>query len=188
MAEALHEAIRAEALNEVPVGAVVVLNGACIGRGHNASIQSHDPTAHAEIQALRIAAQHVRNYRLVGATIYVTIEPCLMCMGALLHARVQRVVFGCYDSKFGAAGSLYDLSSDARLNHQFEITAGVAEEECRVLLQQFFRRKRAGSERKRAMPKCPLQYPLLCSLLSFYLFGEEFQLSQCLGQTVSDRF
>src|SRR5580765_4467642 len=116
MAEALNEAVRAEALNEVPVGAVVVLNGERIGRGHNAPIKSNDPTAHAEIRALRAAAQHVRNYRLVDATLYVTVEPCLMCMGALLHARVQRVVFGCYDAKFGAAGSLYDLSSDARLN------------------------------------------------------------------------
>jgi tRNA(adenine34) deaminase len=142
MAEALNEAARAEALDEVPIGAVVVVNGVCIGRGHNASIKSHDPTAHAEIQALRAAAQHMRNYRLVGATLYVTVEPCLMCMGALLHARVQRVVFGCYDGKFGAAGSLYDLSSDARLNHQFEVTAGVAEEECRELLQRFFQKKR----------------------------------------------
>ena len=154
MTEALNEAIRAEAIDEVPVGAVVVLNGACIGRGHNASIQSHDPTAHAEIQALRAAAQHVRNYRLVGATIYVTVEPCLMCMGALLHARMQRVVFGCYDSKFGAAGSLYDLSFDTRLNHQMEVTAGVAEEECRELLQRFFQKKRASSGRKGDMTKC----------------------------------
>lgn len=149
MAEALNEAARAEALDEVPVGAVVVVNGACIGRGHNTPIQSHDPTAHAEMQALRAAAQQVRNYRLVGATIYVTVEPCLMCMGALLHARVQRVVFGCYDGKFGAAGSLYDLSSDIRLNHQFEVTAGVAEEECRVLLQRFFRKKRVDGERRK---------------------------------------
>lgn len=142
MAEALSEAVRAEALDEVPVGAVVVLNGECIGRGHNTPIVSHDPTAHAEIEALRSAARAVGNYRLVGATVYATVEPCLMCMGALLHARVQRVVFGCYDGKFGAAGSLYDLSSDTRLNHQFEITAGVAEEECRILLQRFFQKRR----------------------------------------------
>jgi tRNA(adenine34) deaminase len=148
MAEALREAARAETLGEVPVGAVVVLNGVSIGRGHNAPILSHDPTAHAEIQALRAAALQVGNYRLVGSTLYVTVEPCLMCMGALLHARVRRVVFGCHDSKFGAAGSLYDLSSDPRLNHQLTITSGVAEAECRALLQQFFQRKRKDQERK----------------------------------------
>jgi tRNA(adenine34) deaminase len=148
MAEALHEAERAEALGEVPVGAVVVVSGACIGRGHNAPILLHDPTAHAEVQALRAAAQHLGNYRLVDATLYVTVEPCLMCMGALLHARVQRLVFGCHDRKFGAAGSLYDLSSDIRLNHQLEVTAGVAEEQCRTLLQRFFQKKRASHERK----------------------------------------
>ncbi len=153
MTEALREAVRAEALGEVPVGAVVVLHGACIGRGHNAPILSHDPTAHAEVQALRAAALHLGNYRLVGATLYVTVEPCLMCMGALLHARVQRVVFGCYDSKFGAAGSLYDLSSDTRLNHRLEVTAGVAQDECRALLQRFFQQKRVSAERKESGPK-----------------------------------
>ncbi len=146
MAEALSEAMRAEALDEVPVGAVVVFNGECIGRGHNTPIVSHDPTAHAEIEALRSAARAVGNYRLVGATVYATVEPCLMCMGALLHARVQRVVFGCYDSKFGAAGSLYDLSSDARLNHRIEVTSGIAEGECRELLQRFFQKKRGSSK------------------------------------------
>jgi tRNA(adenine34) deaminase len=147
MREALSEAVRAESLGEVPIGAVVVLNGALIGRGHNAPIALYDPTAHAEIQALRAAARQVGNYRLVGATVYVTVEPCLMCMGALLHARVRRVVFGCHDPKGGAAGSLYDLSHDTRLNHQLAVTAGVAEEECRALLQRFFHRKRAGNER-----------------------------------------
>src|SRR5262252_4157607 len=118
MREALALAARAAEQGEVPVGAVVVKDGGIVGRGYNAPIVSHDPTAHAEIQALRDAARAVENYRLVGATVYATVEPCLMCMGALLHARVQRVVFGCHDRKFGAAGSLYDLSSDARLNHQ----------------------------------------------------------------------
>ena len=113
-----------------------------IGRGHNASLSLTDPTAHAEIQALREAARHVRNYRLVSATLYVTVEPCLMCMGALLHARIKRLVFGCYDPKAGAAGSLYDVARDHRLNHQLEVTAGVGEEESRALLQRFFRRKR----------------------------------------------
>ena len=147
MAEALVQAALAEAAGEVPVGAVVVVAGAVIGRGHNRPIGLHDPTAHAEIQALRAAAQHLGNYRLSDATMYVTVEPCVMCMGALLHARVQRVVFGCYDVKFGAAGSLYDLSQDARLNHRLLVTAGVAEAESRRLLQEFFRKKRRQGDR-----------------------------------------
>jgi tRNA(adenine34) deaminase len=126
----------------VPVGAVVVLNGTIIGRGHNSPISRNDPTAHAEIQAVREAAQHIGNYRLVGATVYVTVEPCLMCMGALLHARIKRLVFGCSDPKAGAAGSLYDVSRDPRLNHQIEVTAGVVEVESRVLLQRFFQKRR----------------------------------------------
>ena len=143
MAEALREAAQAEVADEVPVGAVVVQNGSLIGRGHNSSISLNDPTAHAEIQALREAARNVGNYRLVGATLYVTVEPCLMCMGALLHARVNRLVFGCYDPKAGAAGSLYDVACDPRLNHQIEVLAGVAKEESRALLQRFFQRRRA---------------------------------------------
>lgn len=142
MAEALLQAARAEAAGEVPVGAVVVVDGIVVGRGHNQPISLHDPTAHAEIQALRAAAQHLGNYRLVNATVYVTVEPCLMCMGALLHARVQRVVFGCHDAKFGAAGSLYDLSQDVRLTHRIQVTHGVAEAASRQLLQAFFRKKR----------------------------------------------
>jgi len=143
MTEALREAAQAEAAGEVPVGAVVVHDGVLIGRGHNAPIALDDPTAHAEIQALRVAAQCVGNYRLIDTTLYVTVEPCLMCMGALVHARVKRLVFGCYDPKAGAAGSLYDISTDQRLNHQIAVTAGVSEEECRALLQRFFRKKRA---------------------------------------------
>jgi tRNA(adenine34) deaminase len=139
---ALAEARQAEAEGEVPVGAVVVANEEIVGRGHNRPIQLHDPTAHAEVLALRDAASALGNYRLPGTTLYVTVEPCLMCMGALLQARVQRVVFGCYDPKAGAAGSLYDVSNDARLNHQIEVTAGVKEEECRELLQRFFRARR----------------------------------------------
>ena len=144
MSAALNEAARAEAGGEVPIGAVVVQNGMLIGRGHNAPITLNDPTAHAEIQALRDAARHVGNYRLPDTTLYVTVEPCLMCMGALLLARVKRLVFGCYDPKAGAAGSLYDVSNDSRLNHRIEVTAGVCEEECRVLLQGFFQRKRSN--------------------------------------------
>jgi tRNA(adenine34) deaminase len=142
MAEALQEAAQAEAAEEVPVGAVVVHNGGVIGRGHNAPISLSDPTAHAEIQALRDAARTLGNYRLADTTLYVTVEPCLMCMGALLHARVKRLVFGCYDPKGGAAGSLYDVPQDARLNHRIAVTAGVRAEESRVLLQRFFQRKR----------------------------------------------
>jgi tRNA(adenine34) deaminase len=142
MTAALREAAQAETEHEVPVGAVVVFNGTIIGRGHNSPISRNDPTAHAEIQAVREAAQHVGNYRLVGATVYVTVEPCLMCMGALLHARIKRLVFGCSDPKAGAAGSLYDVSRDPRLNHQIEVTAGVVEVESRVLLQRFFQKRR----------------------------------------------
>jgi tRNA(adenine34) deaminase len=127
---------------------VVVYNDTLIGRGHNASISLNDPTAHAEIQALRQAAQHLGNYRLVGATVYVTVEPCLMCMGALLQARIKRLVFGCCDAKAGAAGSLYDVSHDPRLNHQIEVRAGVRDEESRTFLQDFFQRKRSMGERK----------------------------------------
>jgi tRNA(adenine34) deaminase len=148
MTEALREAARARARNEVPIGAVVVFNDTLIGRGHNASISLNDPTAHAEIQALRQAAQHLGNYRLVGATVYVTVEPCLMCMGALLQARIKRLVFGCGDAKAGAAGSLYDVSRDPRLNHQIEVIAEVGAEESRALLQQFFRQKRDQSRVK----------------------------------------
>jgi tRNA(adenine34) deaminase len=142
MAEALNEAARAEAAGEVPVGAVVVCNDALIGRGHNAVIALNDPTAHAEVLALREAARYAGNYRLIGATLYVTVEPCLMCMGALLHARVKRLVFGCHDPKAGAAGSLYDVAHDPRLNHQLEVTTEVSEGESRAVLQRFFRSRR----------------------------------------------
>lgn len=147
MTEALAEAVLAEASGEVPVGAVVVLNNMIIGRGHNRPISFNDPTAHAEILALRDAARTLSNYRLPGTTLYVTVEPCLMCMGALLQARMQRLVFGCYDPKAGAAGSLYDVSHDPRLNHQLEVTTGVRVDESRALLQRFFRSKRKREER-----------------------------------------
>jgi tRNA(adenine34) deaminase len=146
MTYALEEATRAESIGEVPVGAVVVFDGELVGRGHNQPISLCDPTAHAEIVALRDAGGRLENYRLPGAVLYATVEPCLMCMGALLHARVQRVVFGCFDPKGGAAGSLFDVSHDTRLNHQLVVTAGVKEEESRALLQQFFRRRRSSSE------------------------------------------
>jgi tRNA(adenine34) deaminase len=142
MTEALAEAVLAEADDEVPIGAVVVLNDLIIGRGHNRPISQNDPTAHAEMIALRDAARTLNNYRLPGSTLYVTVEPCLMCMGALLQARVSRLVFGCYDLKAGAAGSLYNVANDPRLNHQLEVTAGVHAGESRELLLRFFRSKR----------------------------------------------
>ena len=143
MTEALAEARLAFQEGEVPVGAVVVLSGGIIGRGHNQPIGQSDPTAHAEILALREAARKIGNYRLAGATLYVTVEPCVMCCGALVAARIERVVFGAPDPKAGAAVSLYRLLDDPRLNHQVVVTGGVLAEECGALLQQFFKKKRA---------------------------------------------
>lgn len=142
MRAALVEAERAEAADEVPVGAVVVSGARIVGRGHNAPLSSNDPTAHAEVLALRQAAGEMRNYRLVDTTLYTTVEPCLMCMGAMLHARVKRLVFGCFDPKAGAAGSLYNVPMDTRLNHRPEVTSGIGAEDSRALLQRFFRTKR----------------------------------------------
>ena len=142
MDEALREAVSAGERGEVPVGAVVVLDGRVLGRAGNASIAHHDPTAHAEVLALRAAAAVARNYRLPGATLYVTVEPCLMCIGAIIHARVARLVFGCHDPKAGAVGSQFDLAADPRLNHAVAVTAGVSEDECRGLLQSFFQARR----------------------------------------------
>jgi len=143
MQEALAEARLAWAADEVPIGALVVNPvGEIIGRGHNRPIAAQDPTAHAEIIALRQAAARIGNYRLPGCSLYVTIEPCIMCVGALLQARIQRLVFGAADPKGGAIVSLYRLADDPRLNHRMEVVAGVAAEQCRQLLQNFFRRKR----------------------------------------------
>ena len=143
MGLALEEARRAEAAGEVPVGAVVVLDGRVIGRGHNRVIAASDPTAHAEIVALRDAAQAVSNYRLAGADLYTTVEPCPMCCGAAVNARVTRVVYGAADPKAGAARTLYRLLDDARLNHQVTVVAGVRSAECAALLSGFFQKKRA---------------------------------------------
>lgn len=141
MGEALALAAQAEAAGEVPIGAIVVADGRIVGRGFNQPMASVDPTAHAEILALREAARTLANYRLTGATLYVTVEPCLMCVGAALLARVGRVVYGAPEPKFGALVSLVDVSS-LRANHRFEITAGVREAECRERLQSFFRARR----------------------------------------------
>jgi tRNA(adenine34) deaminase len=142
MREALVEARRAADAGEVPIGAVLVLDGAIVARGYNRPIGSVDPTAHAEICVLRDAARALGNYRLVGATLYVTVEPCLMCVGALVHARVAEVVFGAPEPKTGALGSAFDALGLPGLNHRFTVTRGICEEECRVLMQEFFKARR----------------------------------------------
>ena len=142
MQEALRQAEIAGREGEVPIGAVVVLNGEIIASAHNRTIADCDPTSHAEILALRRAATHLANHRLIGATLYVTLEPCIMCAGALVQARVERVVFGCRDRKAGALGSTCDIRRDAQLNHSFEVIEGIEEDRCRFLLQEFFRNKR----------------------------------------------
>jgi len=139
---ALGEARQAAEAGEVPVGAVVVLAGRVLARGHNRPIALHDPTAHAEILALREAARELGNYRLTGATLYVTIEPCVMCCGAAVHARIARLVYGADDAKAGAVRSVHRLLDDARLNHRVEVTAGVRAAECGARLSEFFRAKR----------------------------------------------
>lgn len=143
MREALLLARQAAALEEVPVGAVVVLDGKIVGRGFNQPIVRHDPSAHAEIMALRDAAAQLGNYRLPGCTLYVTLEPCLMCAGAIMHARIARVVFGAADPKTGAAGSVVNLFAESRLNHHAEIVGGILAEECGTLLSNFFSARRS---------------------------------------------
>ena len=142
MREALEEARRGAAAGEVPVGAIVVIDGAIVARAHNAPIALADPTAHAEILALRAAGEKRGNYRLTGATLYATVEPCAMCCGAALHARVARVVYGARDPKAGAVESLYQLLDDARLNHRAATTGGVLADEAARLLSRFFETRR----------------------------------------------
>ena len=142
MRAALEEAEAAAESGEVPVGAVVVAGGEIIARGHNRSETDNDPSAHAEIVALREAARRTGNYRLTDATLYVTLEPCAMCMGALVQARIERLVFGAYDPKAGAAGSAIDLSDSPSFNHRFEINGGVLAEECGSVLKAFFESRR----------------------------------------------
>lgn len=139
---ALAEARQAGQADEVPIGAVVVLDQRIVGSGHNQPIGSHDPTAHAEIIALREAAQAIGNYRLTGATLYVTIEPCAMCAGALVNARIKRVVYGAADVRAGAVASVFQICTNSSLNHQAEITTGTLEAECRELMQSFFQQRR----------------------------------------------
>jgi len=139
---ALDLASQANAIDEVPVGAVVVRDGEVIGRGFNAPIGTRDPTAHAELQALRDAARTLGNYRLNACDLYVTLEPCAMCAGAIQHARIARVVYGALDPKTGACGSIIDLFAEQRLNHHASVTAGVLADECAQVLQNFFARRR----------------------------------------------
>jgi tRNA(adenine34) deaminase len=142
MAQALEQARLAQAAGEVPVGAVVVCDGRVVGRGHNQPVGRHDPTAHAEVMALREAAAALGNYRLDGCTLYVTLEPCAMCSGAMLHARLARVVYGARDPKTGAAGSVLDLYAQPRLNHQTTVQGGVLADACGTLLSDFFKARR----------------------------------------------
>jgi len=142
MREALALAREAAAVDEVPVGAVVVCAGEIVGRGFNAPIGRHDPSAHAEIAAIRAAAAQLRNYRLPGCTLYVTLEPCVMCAGAIIHARIARVVFGARDPKTGACGSVVDLLAEPRLNFHAQVTGGILADECGALLSHFFAARR----------------------------------------------
>jgi len=146
MREALSMARSAECLGEVPVGAVVVCEGVIVGRGFNSPIGENDPTAHAEIAALRDAARHLENYRLPGCELFVTLEPCAMCAGAILHSRIARVIYGARDPKTGVHGSVVDLFAVERLNHHTEVVGGVLADECSALLSSFFAARRAKRE------------------------------------------
>jgi tRNA(adenine34) deaminase len=142
MAQAIEEALKASALNEVPVGAVVVLNGKIIGRGFNQPISSNDPSAHAEVMALRNAGSNLNNYRIVGADLYVTIEPCTMCAGAIIHSRVKRVVFGAIEPKSGVVVSQQAIFEQPYFNHEIEVIPNVLEAQCTEVMQAFFKRRR----------------------------------------------
>ena len=139
---ALQEAQKSQEMNEVPVGAIIIMNGEVISKSHNKSISQNDPTSHAEINALRNAASKVRNYRLTGATLYVTLEPCAMCYGAIIHARISRLIFGAYDYKTGVCGSSIKLHDQNCFNHTPEIKGGILERDCSLILKDFFREKR----------------------------------------------
>lgn len=146
MAAALEQAHRGLAAGEVPIGAVLVVNGEIIARAFNQPISAIDPTAHAEVLVLRAAAQAIGNYRLTDAAVYVTVEPCLMCVGALVHARVREVVYGAPEPKTGALGSTLRALESPGLNHRFAVTAGVREAECRELIQRFFKERRSRDD------------------------------------------
>ena len=139
---AIDEAHLAMDENEIPVGAVLVKDNKLIGQAHNRPIINHDPTAHAEIEVLRMAGKKLRNYRIPKSTLYVTLEPCTMCFGAMIHARIERVVFGASDSKSGICGSTINLSSESIFNHQISVSGGVLEHDCKNILQSFFQSRR----------------------------------------------
>ena len=144
MRECLREAAVAESEGEVPVGAVLVVEGRIVARGHNRPIAARDPTAHAEILALRAAGTALGNYRIPAGELYVSVEPCLMCVGAIVHARLRRVVYGCADPKGGALGGLFDATAAGRLNHRFAVTGGVLAAESQAILQRFFQARRGA--------------------------------------------
>ena len=139
---AISEANLAKNLGEIPVGAVIIQNDKLIAKAHNQPILNHDPTAHAEVEALRKAGRKLKNYRLSGTTLYVTLEPCAMCLGAMMHARIERVIFGASDPKTGVCGSKVDLTSEAFFNHRIRVQGGVLEKETKNLLQSFFKSRR----------------------------------------------
>jgi len=149
MQHAIKLAMQAAAIDEIPVGAVVVLQNKIIGEGFNQSISLHDPSAHAEMIAIRQAGKHLNNYRLIDCTLYVTLEPCAMCAGLLVHSRIKRLVFAANDLKTGAAGSVFNLVTNEKLNHQIDISSGILAEQCSTLLSDFFKRRRKEIKAKR---------------------------------------
>lgn len=151
MQSAVAEAEIARSLGEVPIGAVVVFEGEIIGRGHNLRETSNDPTTHAEMVAIRQAAVHIGHWRMLETTLYVTLEPCVMCMGAIILARVPHLVYACRDPRAGAVGSIYDFAQDERFNHKVEVTEGVLDEECSEMLSGFFKELRAGKKSKKTL-------------------------------------
>ena len=153
MRAALQEASAAEQQAEVPIGAVVVHAGQIIGRGHNLRESDQDPTAHAEMIAIRQAAAHLGSWRLIDCSLYVTLEPCVMCMGAIILARMPHLIYACRDPKAGAVGSLYNFSTDERFNHQVQVREGVLQQECSIQLRNFFRRLREQKKQEKKLNK-----------------------------------
>ena len=153
MQRALELAQQAEAIDEIPVGAVVVANGKIIGEGYNQSITLNDPSAHAEMIAIRQAGQALNNYRMLDCTLYVTLEPCPMCAGLLVHSRIKRIVFATTDGKTGSAGTVFNLLQEPKLNHQVEIEQGLLQEECSAMLSAFFKRRRKEHKEKKKSEK-----------------------------------
>ncbi len=149
MREALKEAALAEDLAEVPIGAVIVHDGEVVGRGHNLRETSNDPTTHAEMIAIRQAAEKLGSWRLIDCTLYVTLEPCVMCMGAIILARIPHLVYGCRDPRVGAVGSIYNFAEDDRFNHKVDVREGVLREECSTQLSEFFKRLRQRNKERK---------------------------------------